>query len=147
MESSHEGYENPAWQKTHDALGIKPKHDLYCPICLASKTVAALEKGQDLKDVTFPRLFIRRSRIHQVVDARIAVGTDGHKQYAFDTICKCAQCDYYCVFGVPTDLNYALKIMELRDNSNDFLVPIEYWKDEVLVDDDVREKLAALGYV
>jgi len=149
MESEKEKdtlYENPVWEKTFDKIGILPKEPLVCPICFARNLFKAIQEGKDLKEVKAPRLFIRRSRLHPVPDIRMTRRDDGHRPYAFDTVCKCPQCDFYCVFGVPTDLKYALDTIKARGDSHDFYIPDEMWEESGEVDDEVRKKLRAYGY-
>ena len=116
------------WEKTEDKVGIRPTKTRYCPICTAS--------GMKVEMV------LRRSRLHRVADVRIMIGLEQHRPYAFDVAMKCPVCDFYCVFGVPTDMEYAQKVIKLRDNSIDYVLPLDEWKE----DGRVKEKLAKWGY-
>lgn len=116
------------WEKTDDKVGIKPTQPKYCPICTQSGIKV--------------EMVLRRSRVHRVADVRALKGVEEHRPYAFDVAMKCPVCDFYCVFGVPTDIEYAQKVIQLRDNNIDFVLPTEDWDE----DGRVKEKLAKWGY-
>lgn len=116
------------WEKTNDKVGIRPKQPKYCPICALS--------GMKVE------MALRRSRLHRVADVRVEIGIEKHRPYAFDVAMKCPACDFYCVFGVPTDIEYAQKVIQERDNSVDHVLPLEDWEE----DGRVKKRLAKWGY-
>jgi len=115
------------WYKTDDEKGLLPVKPILCPMCLAYG-----EKSE---------MVMRRSRIHRVADVRIHLKDETHRPYAFDLAFKCPACDFYCIFGVPTDITYAQKIYEMR-KGEEFVLPEEYWAN----DERVKEKLKRWGY-
>jgi hypothetical protein len=139
---------NPCWTKTNDKMGITPSEPITCPFCFNRNLQKAISEGRDIRTVTAPRMFLRRSRLQHVADMRAVMGnTSVKKPYAFDQIMKCPDCDFFAVFGVPTDLEYAVKVMELRGDDLDFYVPVENWMNSSEIDDEVKKRLEALGYV
>ena len=119
----------PLWEKTDDAMGIRPTWEIICTVC-------SVHRGAHVPMV------LRRSRIHQVSDMRIHFGTQVYRPFAFDQAYKCPDCGHYIVFGVAVDTAYALKIKEKRGGKADFLLPEEIWDE----DERVKEQLEALGY-
>lgn len=122
--------ENQMWTKTDDIVGLRPVEPIYCPICHAKEPSVKVE------------MTMRRSRIHMVADIRIANPSDGNRPYAFDIAYKCPRCDFYCVFGVPTDIQYAHKILELRGSKVDYVLPELAWEE----DERIKTRMAKWGY-
>lgn len=129
-EMNGELVENECWEKTDDIVGLRSREAIYCPMCKAREPSIKSE------------MVMRRSRIHTVADLRIANPTDGNRPYAADIAYKCPRCDFYCVFGVPIDIKYALKVLEMRGSKVDYVLPEEVWQE----DDRVSRRLAQWGY-
>lgn len=122
--------ENKAlWERTNDALGIRPKFPVFCQICLAAHDKRVL-------------MVLRRSRIHRVADIRMIKGIEEHRPYAADMAFKCPECGWYTVFGVAMDPTHAQLVIAMREGKHDFVLPEEIWAD----DDRVREQLEKWGY-
>jgi len=120
------------WKLTYDKRALEPARKMYCPICANAEPALKVE------------LVMRRSRIHTVADVRVAGREKGvlTRPYACDIAFKCPHCDFYCIFGVPLDMAYAQKCIEMREGSIDFVLPEETWNEE----GQVKERLAKLGY-
>lgn len=120
------------WKLTHDERALEPDRIIYCPIC-------------DHADPPIKsKMVMRRSRIHTVADVRIAGLEDGlqTRPYACDIAFKCPVCDFYCVFGVPLDIDYAQEIISKRKGSIDFVLPQEIWNEDL----QVKSRLERFGY-
>lgn len=130
IEEPEELVENEVWEKTNDIVGLKPKEPIFCPMCKAREPSIKSE------------MTMRRSRIHTVADVRIANPTNENRPYAMDIAYKCPRCDYYCIFGVPIDIQYAHKILEKRGSKVDYVLPESVWEE----DDRVKTRLAKWGY-
>ena len=120
------------WEKTNDEIGLRNTEAIYCPICA------------NCRPPHESIMVMRRSRIHPVPDVRVTRHKDGVivRPYAFDMAFKCPTCDYFCIFGVPVDGEYAQQIIEKRGNNTDFVLPTLAWEEE----QRVKEKLEKLGY-
>jgi len=125
-----------SWIETHDRMGLKPAEPVLCPIC----SIRNLAKGKS----TFPSMQLRRSRIHTVPDVREERLKDGTivRPYAMDMAFKCPVCDFYCVFGVPMDMEYAQKIQQLRGGTPEYVLPKDDWDE----DERIKSKLEKVGY-
>ncbi len=129
---------NECWVEVDEPVGIVSKEPIYCPMCKAREPSIKVE------------MRMRRSRIHTVADVRIANLEKGardedpaaNRPYAMDIAYKCPRCDFYTVFGVPTTITHAQKIIELRGNKVDYVLPEEIW----LEDDAVARRLERWGY-
>jgi hypothetical protein len=129
LNAEKELLKNPLWQKTDDAVGLIPTFPLVCPFCLNAR-------GKE------SHMVLRRSNIHRVADVRIKFGINEHRPYAFDNAYKCPDCGYYCVFGIATDMEYALETIKRRDNKAEYILPEELWDQ----DERIKERLSQLGY-
>ena len=120
------------WEKTNDEIGLRNTEPIYCPMCANRRP--AIESI----------LVMRRSRLHPVPDVRMTRNQEGEivRPYAFDIVYKCPTCDFFCVFGVPTDNAYAQQIIEKRGNNTDFVLPTLAWEEQ----EQIRDKLKKLGY-
>lgn len=124
--------ENQAWERTNDEVGLRPAIDIICPICA--------NREKPIKS----KMTIRRSRVHTVPDVRMQKNEKGEtvRPYAFDIACKCPICDFYCIFGVPSEADYVQEVLQKRQGKMDFVLPEDEWnKDEL-----IKEKLKQLGY-
>lgn len=133
--------ENLMWEKTNDKIGLRESQPIYCPMC----TARALVQGTPTDKVT--RMVMRRSRIHNVADVRIfnqetKPSEPQKRPYAMDIAFKCPVCDYYCIFGIPIDIDYAQKVIEMRGGTVDFVLPEETWGKN----SEVEKKLERWGY-
>lgn len=122
--------ENQCWDFVDEPIGIRSKEPIYCPVCKAREPSIKVE------------MKMRRSRIHMVADIRMANPTDGNRPYAMDIAYKCPRCDYYIMFGVPTHIEHAQKILELRGSKTDFVLPELAWQQ----DNAIKRRLAKWGY-
>lgn len=131
METNH-------WEKTNDIVGLKESKPIYCPICLAR----ALADNTPLSET--PKLVMRRSRIHQVADVRLAAYRKEQdiRPYAFDLAYKCPECDFYCIFGIPTEIDYAQGIIKIREGKPEYVLPEETWLGQQVV----SNRLSRWGY-
>jgi len=59
-----------------------------------------------------------------------------------DMAFKCPVCDFYCVFGVPMDMEYAQKIQQLRGGTPEYVLPKDDWDE----DERIKSKLEKVGY-
>lgn len=127
-----QGIVEPVWKPTNDEKALEPTRVHYCPICA------------NADPPTKSKLVMRRSRIHTVADVRIAGRDKGitTRPYACDLAFKCPVCDYYCVFGVPLDMEYAQERIRERDGSIDYVLPDDTWNEN----GEVKSRLEKLGY-
>jgi len=120
------------WEKTNDKVGLREAQPIFCPICA--------NRESPIKS----KMVMRRSRIHVVGDVRLQMEEKGEevRPYAVDLAFKCPICDFYCVFGVPIEIDYAQHVIQMREGQYDFVLPDETWNEE----EEVKKRLKALGY-
>jgi len=120
------------WEKTDDKYGLRPKEPLYCPLCACRKPPIESQ------------LVMRRSYIHSVPDIRVTFAEKGStvRPYAADMAFKCPRCDFFIVCGVPLEMEYAQKVIALRDGKENFILPVDEWDENA----EIKSRLKALGY-
>lgn len=137
------------WEMTDDAIGMKPKFQVWCMDCVANFFFSWVDVLQGDIVEAFRETLHRMN--HGEFDMLLretfcsplpAIGEKAFHNDMHYKCCKSDGCDAVKVFGPPVDEEYYNELMRRR-KGQPRIQPREQWDDNI----DLREQLEGLGYL